>query len=203
MKAIKFLTVLLLVLTLFSCKKPITELIQLDTPMFSVASGTYLAGQAVYLTCAEYGASIYYTADGSEPTKESSLYSNPLIIPGFFPEGATSGTLKIIAFKDGFDPSEVNAATYTVTFFNTVTTPKFSPLYGDIDTNTEINISCATLNTEIHYTLDNSEPNQTSALYTDGFTISQTGEVNLKARAYRSNWNPSEIAETTYTVSTP
>ncbi len=203
MKTLKLLAILLLVLTFVSCKKPVTELIQLDTPMFSVASGTYLSGQAVYLTCPEYGASIYYTTDGSDPTDQSTLYANPLIIPNFFVGEATTGTIKIRAYKDGFDPSEVNSATYSVTFFNTVATPHFSPLYGNIGTDTEINITSPTLNAEIHYTLDGSEPNQASAQYTEGFTINQTGEVILKARAYRSKWNPSEIAETTYTVSEP
>lgn len=68
MKILKFFAVLILTLTFFSCKEPTTELIQLDAPMFSNPSGTYLAGQAIYLTCPEYGADIYYTTDGSEPT---------------------------------------------------------------------------------------------------------------------------------------
>lgn len=203
MKTLMFVAVLLLALVLFSCKEPTTELIQLDDPMFSNASGTYLSGQAIYLTCPEYGASIYYTTDGSDPTNQSTLYSNPLIIPEFFPADSTRVTVKAKAYKDGFDPSNVVFATYTVTFFNTVTTPHFAPLFGNIDTSTEINITCSTMNAAIHYTLDGSEPDQTSALYTAGFTISQTGDVTLKARAYRSGWNPSDIAETTYTVSTP
>lgn len=203
MKTLKLLAVLILALALFSCKEPTTELIQLDDPMFSNASGTYLSGQAIYLTCPEYGASIHYTTDGSEPTNQDSLYTNPLIIPDFFPDGATTATLKARAYKAGFDPSNVASATYTVTFFNTVTTPHFSPLYGNITTDTEINIQCSTLNADIHYTLDGSEPDQSSAQYTAGFTIAQTGEVTLKARAYRSNWNPSEIAETSYMVSAP
>jgi len=203
MKTLKLLAVLILAIVLISCKEPTTELIQLDDPMFSNASGTYLSGQAIYITCPEYGASIYYTTDGSDPTKQSTLYSNPLIIPEFFPADYTRVTVKARAYKDGFDPSNVVFATYTVTFFNTVTTPHFSPLYGNITTDTEINIQCSTLNADIHYTLDGSEPDQSSAQYTAGFTIAQTGEVTLKARAYRSNWNPSEIAETSYTVSAP
>ncbi|MFA6720667.1 MAG: chitobiase/beta-hexosaminidase C-terminal domain-containing protein [Candidatus Cloacimonadaceae bacterium] len=203
MKTPVFLAILILALTFFSCVKPTTELIQLDDPMFSHASGTYLSGQAIYLTCSEYGASIYYTTDGSEPSNQSSLYANPLIIPNFFPDGASSATLKARAYKEGFDPSDVASATYSVTYFNTVATPHFAPLYGDIDTATEINIQCSTLNADIYYTLDGSEPTQASTLYSEGFTILQTGEVTLKARAYRSNWNPSEIAETSYTVSAP
>lgn len=203
MKVLKFMAVLMLSFLLFSCVKPTTELIQLDDPMFSPGGGTYLSGQAIYLTCPEYGASIHYTTDGSEPSNLSTLYTNPLIIPDVFPEGAVSATVKARAYKEGFDPSNIVSVDYSVTFFNTVATPKFAPLYGNITTGTEINITCSTLNAEIHYTLDGSEPTQSSALYAEGFTINQTGDVTLKARAYRSSWNPSEIAETTYTVSAP
>lgn len=205
MKTLKILAVLMLVLTLFSCKKPITELIQLDDPIFNPEQGTYPSGQAIQLTCPEYGASIYYTTDGSEPTNQDSLYSlsAPLIIPECFPDGALTATIKARAYKDGFDPSNVASATYTVHFFNTVATPTFDPAQGDITTQTEIFIDCPTLNVGVHYTLDGSEPTQASALYTDGFTIQQTGQVTLNARGFRSGWNSSEIAQTTYNVSVP
>ncbi|MCB5257553.1 MAG: hypothetical protein LHW47_00135 [Candidatus Cloacimonetes bacterium] len=39
--------------------------------------------------------------------------------------------------------------------------------------------------------------------YTEEFTISQTGEVTLKVRAFKPNWNPSEIAIANYVVSNP
>lgn len=203
MKTLKVLAFFLLALTLFSCKEPITELIQLDDPIFAPVAGTYLSGQVIQLTCPEYGAAIHYTADGSEPTDQSAIYTAPLIIPDVFPAGAVTATIKARAYKAGFDPSNVVSATYTVHYFQTVTTPTFDPKQGSITTATEITINCATLNAEIHYTLDGSEPSQTSALYTDPITIAQTGEVTLKAKAYRSEWNASEIAETTYTVSAP
>ena len=206
MKNLKYLVFLLLVLSLFSChKKPPTDLIQLDAPIFSHPSGDYYTGQAIYLTCAEYGASIYYTTDGSDPTDKSELYSasNPLIVPNFFPEGENSVIVKARAYKDGFDPSEISSATYSFTYFNTVGTPSFIPRDGDISTETQIRIFCSTLNAEVYYTLDGSEPTKNSTLYVDGSYIGQTGEVTLKARGFRSGWNPSEIAQTSYSVSAP
>ncbi len=203
MKTLKLLAVLMLVLFLFSCKKPITELIQLEDPIFNPEEGTYYSGQAIQLTCPEYGASIHYTTDGSEPDNQSALYTAPLIIPDVFPGEAITATIKARAYKDGFDPSNVVSSTYIVNFFNTVTTPTFNPAQGDITTETEISIHCSTLNVEVHYTLDGSEPSQTSALYTEGFAIQQTGQVTLKARGFRSGWNASEIAQTTYNVSAP
>ncbi|MGC9361787.1 MAG: chitobiase/beta-hexosaminidase C-terminal domain-containing protein [Candidatus Syntrophosphaera sp.] len=189
----------------FSCSEHTTELIQLDPPEFNPDSGEYYSGQAVTITAPEYGASIHYTVNGSEPTLDSDLYDSedPLIIPNFFPAGENSVTLKAKAFKDGFDPSETAQAEYTVLFFNDVSTPHISPLSGDITTQTEIEIYCTTLNAEIYYTLDGSDPTQDSTLFEDTFTISQTGEVTLKARAFRPNWNPSEIASADYNVSAP
>jgi hypothetical protein len=202
MKILRFLAVLPLFLLAFSCTEHTTELIQLDPPAFNPDSGEYYSGQAVSITNPEYGAEIYFTVDGSEPTQDSELYDpdSLLIIPNFFPEGETSATLKARAFKDGFDPSETAQAEYTVLFFNTVSTPHISPLAGDITTSTEIEIFCTTLNTEIYYTLDGSDPTQDSIPYEESFTISQTGEVTLKARAFRPNWNHSEIASATYNV---
>jgi hypothetical protein len=200
MKTLRLTLILLLALLLFSCTDNTTELIQLDDPIFSPMSGTYLSGQAIYLNCQEYGASIYYTTDGTEPTDQSSLYTTPLIIPNVFPAETTNATIKARAYKSGFDPSNVVSATYTVTFYNTVATPHFSPLYGDITTDTLIHITCSTMSAAVHYTLDGSEPTEASPLYEEAFTIPQAGEVTVKARAYRSNWNPSEIAETTFTV---
>ena len=206
MKNMKYLVFLLLVLSLFSChKKPPTDLIQLDAPIFSHPSGSYYTGQAIYLTCAEYGASIYYTTDGSDPTDKSELYSasNPLIVPTFFPEGENSVVVKAKAYKAGFDPSEISTATYTVTYFNTVPLCTFIPRDGDITTQTNVKIFNSVQNVEIYYTLDGSDPTKDSTLYTEEFHISQLGEVTLKSRAYRSGWNTSDVAQTSYTVSEP
>lgn len=74
-------------------------------PEFSVAEGEYASTQTVELTAAE-GATIYYTLDGTDPTTESSVYSEALTI-----EETT--TLKAIAVKDEMS-SDVATATYTI-----------------------------------------------------------------------------------------
>ncbi|MBK8802160.1 MAG: chitobiase/beta-hexosaminidase C-terminal domain-containing protein [Fibrobacteres bacterium] len=43
-------------------------------PVFSPASGTYSAAQSVTLSSATSGTTIYYTTDGSTPTKASTQY---------------------------------------------------------------------------------------------------------------------------------
>ncbi|MCD7726208.1 MAG: CotH kinase family protein [Clostridiales bacterium] len=51
----------------------------LETPVFSAESGFYDASFILSLEAGE-GQKIYYTLDGSEPTQESSLYTEPITI---------------------------------------------------------------------------------------------------------------------------
>ncbi len=48
------------------------------TPVMDVAPGFYAGAQTVTITCAELGATIRYTLDGSTPTGASTVYSGPL-----------------------------------------------------------------------------------------------------------------------------
>lgn len=76
----------------------------LTAPIIAPASGTVFETQSVTIT-ADEGATIYYTLDGSEPTTESSLYSEVLSI-------SETTTVKAIAVKDG-QTSSVATATFT------------------------------------------------------------------------------------------
>ena len=81
-------------------------------PQASPQAGAVTSGTAITLTCTTADAQIYYTLDGSEPTSESTLYSedNKLVIEG--DEGDTV-TLKAVAVKDGVS-SAVQTLTYTI-----------------------------------------------------------------------------------------
>ena len=77
------------------------------TPVFSMASGTYYETIEVEITCATEGATIYYTTDGSDPTAESEIYTEALVI-----EETT--TLKAIAMMEGYDDSGIATANYVI-----------------------------------------------------------------------------------------
>lgn len=213
MKFTRFTLILLLPALAFlllglSCKEHTTELLTLDDPEINPAGGNYNSGQAITITHNEIGASVYYTVNGNDPTQQDSLlftvtttaYSGQLIIPNFFPAGANAATLKVRVFKQGMNPSNVLSNTYTVTYYQTVETPVFYPPAGNITTAMEISIVSPTAGSDIHYTLDGSDPTQASPLYEDPFTISQTGAVTVKARAYKNFYNPSEIGSISYNV---
>lgn len=74
-----------------------------STPTFSPKAGVYTEAQSVSISCATEGATIYYTIDGSTPTVNSTLYTEPISID------ATT-TIKAIAIVDG---EESNVATGT------------------------------------------------------------------------------------------
>lgn len=61
-----------------------------------------VSNNAVTITCATEGASIYYTTDNTTPTASSSLYTSPISLS----EG-DSYTIKAIAVKENYNDSEV------------------------------------------------------------------------------------------------
>lgn len=83
----------------------------------------------------------------------------------------------------------------------TVATPSFSPPAGQFFEPVAVSISCVTPNSSIFYTTDGSEPTQSSTPYTIPVNITVT--TVLKARAYATGFDPSNIAQGTYTIITP
>ena len=73
-----------------------TESPTIATPTFSVEAGTQYNPFSVEIT-AEEDATVYYTLDGTEPTAESAVYSEPIA----FNEFGTKATIKAIAVLEG------------------------------------------------------------------------------------------------------
>jgi hypothetical protein len=63
------------------------------TPVISPVPGTYQDAQLVTITCKTIGATIYYTTDGTDPTRESTEYTEPISVE-------VSTTVKAKAFMD-------------------------------------------------------------------------------------------------------
>ena len=86
------------------------------TPTFTPEAGTYFEAQSVAISCNTADAVIYYTLDGSDPTENSSVYSEPITVD-------ENLTIKAIAMKEGYENSNIAEAEYTiiigaVTIFN-------------------------------------------------------------------------------------
>lgn len=80
------------------------------SPVFSVAAGTYPAGQAVAITTETKGATILYTIDGSSPSGGKGIaYAGPVALSGAL-------TLKAVAFRSGWTTSTETSGAYVVTY---------------------------------------------------------------------------------------
>ncbi len=91
-----------------------------NAPIFNYETGTYYQDLAVTMTTDLPGGKIYYTTDGTEPTAESTEYTEPVTIAKGEP--GTTSTVKAIAVGERLNPinglmedyvSEVSEAVYT------------------------------------------------------------------------------------------
>jgi hypothetical protein len=162
-----------------------------ETPTFTPAPGTYSLTVQIIMSCATSGAEIHYTTDGTEPTRASQTYSTPVRL-------MDTTTLKAKAFLTGYTPSETATGEYTITPLPVVETPTFTPAPGTYSLTVQVIISCATSGAEIHYTLDGTEPTQTSQTYSTPVRLINTR--TLKARAFLAGYTPSETATGEYTI---
>ena len=81
--------------------------LKIPSLIFSPAGGTYYSPLSVSLSCGISGASIRYTIDGSEPSSDSALYSNPILT-------SYTTTFKAKAFMSGMVDSDTASTTYTI-----------------------------------------------------------------------------------------
>jgi hypothetical protein len=176
-----------------------TYVIDIITPTvaavsFSLPSGTYYLPQSLTLSSSTIGATIRYTTDGSDPTPTSGIiYTEAIDIPG-----NSSLFIKAIAYLDGYNPSAVTSAHYLVT--GTVTDVVFSPMGGIYQSPVSVILSTPTPEAVIRYTIDGSDPDESSAVYNTAIIVPVDTTMTIKAKAWRSGWISSGITRQQYTV---
>lgn len=158
-------------------------------PQFSVSAGTYDSEQTVALTATGEDIKIYYTLDGSDPTTESTLYTEPLTI------GSTT-TVKAIAVDAYGNQSDMVTASYVINM--TVSAPRFSVSAGTYGSAQTVALTAKGEGVKIYYTLDGSAPTTESTLYSAPLAISST--TTVKAVAVDTYGNKSSVASATYTI---
>ena len=96
---------------------------------------------------------------------------------------------------------DASATSTTVFTFNygILVTPTISPVGGHYHSGQAVTISADT-GGQVRYTLDGSDPNDTSTLYTSPVVL-HSGAVTLKARAFRVDWTMSASTSQNYTIS--
>lgn len=158
------------------------------------------ADAKITLVCDDKTATIYYTLDGMVPTDYSAAYSGAIIIS----VSNVPVILKIRAYDPTGNASEIT--TYTYTFDTTSpSAPIATPNGMGVKYNAKIyvSLSCDDNKAIIRYTLDGSNPTNTSTMYTGPIELYSTdNSITLKSRAYDLANNASEISSNLYTFYT-
>jgi hypothetical protein len=80
-----------------------------------------------------------------------------------------------------------------------VAAPTFSPVGGTFASPQNVSIQCATVGATIHYTTNGTDPSENSTVYSVPILVSVT--TTIKAQAFNTKMEGSEIATATYTIS--
>ncbi len=160
------------------------------TPVFSLSAGTYTAPQAVFISDATPGATIYYTFNGSTPTVSSSQYTGQIAV-------SVNTTVKAIAVAAGYTNSATASSTYIINK-PPAATPVFSVSAGTYNSPQSVTISDATPEAMIYYTTDGTTPTCNSTHYLSAIPVSRSQTIRAIAAA-RPN-SLSAVASAAYTI---
>lgn len=175
------------------CTNTLTECTvheRVANPVIEPDSQSFVEEVEVSITLSTFGATIYYTTDGSTPTADSTPYTVPFTV-------TSTTTVKAIGLKAGACPSDVVSETYTQ-IPETVATPDIEPPSTSFSGSLEISITCSTVGSTIYYTTDGSTPTPSSTEYSVPFNIGAT--TTVKAIAVAVGLSNSAVATETYTL---
>ncbi len=157
----------------------------LTTPLFSKATFKLSNGKIVEITANNPQSNLYIDRvifNGKEI--ESNYITYHQLMEG--------GSLDFVLSKEpnmtrGTDEL---AYPYSETKGNVVSIPYTTQDLDLFIDQTEVDLTSATPDTKVYYTLDGSEPDESSQLYTTPFTL--TSSRNIRAKAYRDGYAPSK-----------
>ncbi|MFA6568373.1 MAG: chitobiase/beta-hexosaminidase C-terminal domain-containing protein, partial [Victivallales bacterium] len=131
--------------------------------------------------------SSYKSADG---TAWTAMYTNRTV--------ATGNAVKVgLAVTSMADAAVSTAVFDSFSITRTLTeAPAISPNGGYFQMNQLVALTTSVPDSQIRYTLDGSDPIETSALYTEPFTISSS--YVLKARTFKIGYNPSPVSSAVF-----
>ena len=138
-------------------------------------------GYSVVSITANYSNKIFYTTDGTDPTTESPVYTEPFTL-------TTATTVKAFGIGDGYDPSEI--VSKDVVIMTQAAAPVFS-VTREAGKST-VTITSGTEGTTVYYNFNNSNVITESAVYTEPIEI--TTPTNLYAFASGGDYLPSLVA---------
>jgi Chitobiase/beta-hexosaminidase C-terminal domain len=168
-------------------------IMNVGTPTFGLAAGTYSGTQTVAISDVTPGASIFYTVDGSTPYAGSTKYTGPITIKA-------SETLKAIASYTNYTAGLVGSASYVITSSAAAAMPTFSVAAGTYTSAQTVAISDSTSGAKIYYTTNGTTPTTSSSVYSAPLAVSAS--ETLEAIAVASGYGNSAVSSAIYTIST-
>ena len=150
-----FITVLVMFFMISGCKNTTEPKQTVNMPLFKPVGGTYSSPQIVTISCSTSDVVIRFTTNGSEPTESSTQYSGHILVN-------STMTIKAKAYRSNWTPSSTASATYTITASSIVAPPTFNPVGGSYNTSQNVTLSCDTPESVIRYTINGSEPTESS-----------------------------------------
>lgn len=171
---------------------------QVATPEFNPNGGSFDNSVDVTITTDTPEAVIRFTLDGTNPTSTSTLYDGPITL-------IETSTVKARAYKNGMDDSDIATAVFTInqTTPDTVATPTIQPNGGDFTDSVTVTLSTTTEGASIRYTLDGSEPTESSTLYSSSSPLVLNATTTVKAKGFKQGLNPSTTVSATFTKVVP
>jgi len=163
--------------------------LQTETPIFSLASGTYAGTQIVTISDATPEAAIYYTTNGTTPSSSSTQYTGPISF-------SSSETVKAIAIAAGYSQSAPATAAYTIA--PAAATPAISLASGAYSSTQMVAITDTTPGAVIYYTANGTTPTTSSAKYSGPIAVSSSETVEAIATA--PGYAQSAVATAAYSI---
>jgi hypothetical protein len=162
----------------------------LTSPQILPVTGTYFDSLEISISCTTAEAIIYYTTDGSDPEQNSMIYENAFTI-------LESVTIKAISVLDD-ETSIIIEQSYILEASSIeVANPVISPLAGEYADSVKIEITCATNDAVIYYTIDGTNPNEGGIQYTEVFTLYESTVLKTVAVL---GIDSSEVSEASFVV---
>lgn len=161
------------------------------TPRLDVTEGSYDQEFNAKVVNLDEGESAYYTLDGSEPTQDSILYTQDGI-----PVTEGENQVKVIKFNQDGKSSDVLTALLTIT----PQKPQLATPDGVYYAEFAAKIVDLREGYKAYYTLDGSEPDESSNLYTEAGIPLTEGENQVKVIKYDESGNSSDIHTSILTI---
>lgn len=173
------------------------DLFQNPTPIISPAPQSQPSDNPIFISITvSNGVPIYYTLDGTIPTIESTLYTEPFYI-GL---GGQETTVSAKAISDDLEESAL--ASYTYDFkYHQAFCPKFNLFADTYNHDILLELHSETSDVAIFYTTDGSIPDSNSFRYTEPISIQGNGTIfEITTKAFHQYLESSIVVKSYYKI---